>query len=70
MASGKISSIAERLNFTPAQVFFQFLIAEGITPLTGTTSPIHMTEDLVAAEGVSQLTVRDIQSIRDLLEDS
>lgn len=64
--SGRVAAIASRLNYSPAQVFFQFLIAEGITPLTGTTSPIHMTEDLLAAE-TFQLTQRDIVTIRDML---
>lgn len=44
--SAKIEEIATRLNKTSAQVIFRFAIQIGIVPLTGTTSEIHMQNDL------------------------
>ena len=38
--------IAKRLNKTPAQVVFRFAMHLGMLPLTGTTDPKHMKEDL------------------------
>ena len=42
----KIKQIADKFNKTPAQVLFRFSMHIGILPLTGTTSKIHMKEDL------------------------
>ncbi len=42
----KVKQIANKVNKTPAQVLFRFSMHVGILPLTGTTSKIHMTEDL------------------------
>jgi diketogulonate reductase-like aldo/keto reductase len=41
-------SIASRLNKTPAQIVFRFALQSGMMPLTGTTDPVHMCEDLHA----------------------
>jgi diketogulonate reductase-like aldo/keto reductase len=41
-------STARTLNATPAQVVFRFAIQIGMLPLTGTTNPQHMREDLAA----------------------
>lgn len=41
--------IAERLQATPAQVLFRWLIQAGHQPLTGTRSREHMNQDLEAA---------------------
>lgn len=38
--------LARRLNATPEQVIFSFARAVGILPLTGTSSPEHMRQDL------------------------
>ena len=35
---------------TPAQVVFRFALQVGILPLTGTTDPAHMREDLAIAD--------------------
>lgn len=43
-------SIAKKHNKTQAQIFFAFLIHMGIVPLTGTTSELHMKEDLNAVD--------------------
>ena len=42
----RVRSIAVRHRVTPEQAFFRGLMHEGIVPLTGTTSPEHMQEDL------------------------
>jgi len=41
--------IVARTGATPAQVVFRFALAVGMLPLTGTTDPAHMREDLAAA---------------------
>jgi diketogulonate reductase-like aldo/keto reductase len=41
-------ALAGRLNATPAQVVFSFARAIGMLPLTGTSSPEHMKEDLAS----------------------
>jgi len=42
-------SLAQRLNVTPAQAVFSFARAVGILPLTGTSDPDHMQQDLASA---------------------
>ena len=44
----EVSAIAARLGVQPAQVIFRFAMQVGMVPLTGTTNPQHMTEDLEA----------------------
>jgi diketogulonate reductase-like aldo/keto reductase len=43
-----VGGIAARGGATPAQVVFRFAIAMGMLPLTGTSSPEHMTQDLAS----------------------
>jgi diketogulonate reductase-like aldo/keto reductase len=50
-----IRAIAQRLGTNIAQVVFRFAMLVGILPLTGTTNPQHMKEDLQA----EQLTLTD-----------
>lgn len=42
----RIREIAGRLGVGPAQVVFRFALEVGMQPLTGTSSPDHMVEDL------------------------
>lgn len=42
----EVKKTATRLGKTPMQMIFQFALQIGITPLTGTTNPQHMKEDL------------------------
>lgn len=42
----EVAAIARRLEATPQQVIFRFAAQIGILPLTGTTDPGHMKEDL------------------------
>jgi diketogulonate reductase-like aldo/keto reductase len=45
-----VQEIARGLGRTPEQVVFRFSIQIGILPLTGTTSELHMKEDLLVKE--------------------
>jgi len=46
LESETILKLAIKYKKSPAQIFFNYLSHEGITPLTGTTSTEHMLEDL------------------------
>ncbi len=56
-----IHAIAQRLGAGIAQVIFCFAMQIGILPLTGTTNPRHMEEDLLAAQ--FRLSSEEIQNI-------
>ena len=56
-----IRAIAQRLGAGLAQVVFRFAMQVGMLPLTGTTNPQHMKEDLEAEQFT--LTPEDIQVI-------
>lgn len=43
-----VAAIARRLGTTPAVVLLRFSMTQGILPLTGTTDPNHMRQDLGA----------------------
>lgn len=43
-----MKDLCDELSATPAQVLFRYLIDQGCQPLTGTTSQLHMQEDLLA----------------------
>ncbi len=58
------AAIARRLGAAPAQVVFRFAVSLGILPLTGTTDPRHMTDDLAAL--ALELTAADLDSLRAL----
>ncbi|MBX3472441.1 MAG: aldo/keto reductase [Planctomycetes bacterium] len=45
-----VRDVAARARLTPAQVVFLFAVQVGMLPLTGTTSPVHMREDLAALD--------------------
>ena len=54
--------VARRLGATPAQVVFRFAVSLGILPLTGTTDPRHMKDDLEALA----LSAADLDALRSL----
>jgi diketogulonate reductase-like aldo/keto reductase len=56
-----VRAIAQRLEVGLAQVVFRFAMQIGMLPLTGTTNPQHMKEDLQAEQFT--LTVEDMQVI-------
>lgn len=57
----KVAEIARRHGATPAQVLFAFSRTRGILPMTGTTDPNHMRQDL--ATGALRLSEGDLQII-------
>jgi len=44
-----VTGIATRTRTTPMQVVFRFALAVRMLPLTGTSSPEHMKQDLAAS---------------------
>jgi diketogulonate reductase-like aldo/keto reductase len=59
-----VSRIAARGKATPAQVVFRFAQAVGMLPLTGTSDPEHMKQDLASRElALSADDVRAIESL-------
>jgi diketogulonate reductase-like aldo/keto reductase len=45
-----IANLADAISSTPAQIIFAFARAVGMLPLTGTSNPEHMTQDLASRE--------------------
>jgi diketogulonate reductase-like aldo/keto reductase len=59
-----ILEIAEGANATPQQVVFSFARMIGILPLTGTSNPEHMEQDLASLDlKLSDETVQQIESL-------
>jgi diketogulonate reductase-like aldo/keto reductase len=59
-----VAELAAARRATPAQVVFKFSRAVGMLPLTGTTDPQHMKEDLASdSVALSEEEVRAIESI-------
>jgi len=59
-----VADLAARNNATPAQIVFCFARAVGMLPLTGTSDPAHMKQDLASCDLViSTETVRAIESL-------
>jgi diketogulonate reductase-like aldo/keto reductase len=59
-----IARLAAREKATPAQVVFRFARAVGMLPLTGTSDPEHMRQDLASGQlSLSQDEVRAIESL-------
>lgn len=61
LADPAVRTIAQRLGTGGAQVIFRFAMLIGMLPLTGTTSPQHMKEDLRAEQ--LTLTSEEVQKI-------
>ena len=59
-----VADVARRLGATPAQVVFRFSQAVGILPLTGTSNPTHMQQDL-DSRGL-ELHPADVQAVEAL----
>ena len=59
-----VREIAGRHRATVPQIVFAFALAIGIVPLTGTTDPRHMAEDLGVYElGLTDQEVREIETL-------
>lgn len=50
LRSATFREIVTRHRRTPAQIVFRFALQTGILPLTGTTNPTHMHEDLAISD--------------------
>lgn len=62
----RIRAMTVRYQATPAQLIFRFAMQMGMLPLTGTTNPEHMKEDLLSDRfTLSAEDVRQIESIGD-----
>lgn len=61
-----VEVLVKKYSKTPAQIFYRYLCHSGITPLIGTTSKIHMEEDLSIFE--FDLNPKEIQSISSMLQ--
>ena len=46
LASEAVTELSSNKDKTPAQIFFRYLIQKGLCPLIGSTSPLHMDQDL------------------------
>ena len=58
-------AIVARTGKTPAQIVFRFALQVGMLPLTGTTDPAHMREDLAALDGFA-LSADDLATIESI----
>jgi diketogulonate reductase-like aldo/keto reductase len=61
LRSARFEEIVKRTGRTPAQVVFRFALEVGMLPLTGTSNPAHMREDLAALE--FSLSAEDVARI-------
>lgn len=61
LADPEVHAIAKRLGAGIAQVIFRFAMQIGMLPLTGTTNPQHMREDLQAERFM--LTPEEVQKL-------
>ncbi|MBI1970339.1 aldo/keto reductase [Candidatus Woesearchaeota archaeon] len=59
----RVQHIAARLNKTPMQIIFRFAMHIGILPLTGTTNPAHMKDDLELDFNLSDEDIKLIDTI-------
>jgi diketogulonate reductase-like aldo/keto reductase len=60
------AEIVRRVGRTPAQVVFNFALRLGMQPLTGTTDPAHMREDLGAYD--FELAPEDVRAMEHIAE--
>jgi diketogulonate reductase-like aldo/keto reductase len=59
-----VAGIAAREGATPPQVIFRFALGVGMLPLTGTSDPTHMAQDLASGRlTLSPDEVRSIESV-------
>lgn len=64
LGTAEVRAVAQRLGATVPQLVFRFARAIGMLPLTGTTDPQHMREDL--ASGALPLGEREIELLLDI----
>jgi len=59
-----VARLAARAEATPAQIVFRFAQAVGMLPLTGTSDPGHMKQDLASRD--LTLSPAEVQAIESL----
>jgi diketogulonate reductase-like aldo/keto reductase len=59
-----VAKLAARARATPAQIIFRFAQAVGMLPLTGTSNPDHMKQDL--ASGDVEMSAEEVKAIESL----
>jgi diketogulonate reductase-like aldo/keto reductase len=59
-----VAKLAARARATPAQIIFRFAQAVGMLPLTGTSNPDHMKQDL--ASGDVEMSAEELKAIESL----
>jgi diketogulonate reductase-like aldo/keto reductase len=59
-----VAKLAARARATPAQIIFRFVRAVGMLPLTGTSNPDHMKQDL--ASGDVEMSAEEVKAIESL----
>jgi diketogulonate reductase-like aldo/keto reductase len=64
MSDPLVARIAARLKSTPAQVVFRFARAVGMLPLTGTSDPEHMKQDLASRD--LALSADEVEAVESL----
>ena len=62
---GTLKQLSQKYQRTPEAVFFMFVQALGITPLTGSTSETHMKLDLDTCSAT--MDSADVEAVRALL---
>ncbi|KAL6050370.1 Aldo-keto reductase family 4 member C8 [Balamuthia mandrillaris] len=63
-----VRSIAKKVNGTPEQVFFRFVMDMDIIPLTGTTNERHMRQDLAVLTWPN-LSSDDLHHLKELISE-
>jgi diketogulonate reductase-like aldo/keto reductase len=61
------TSLADKLDVTAAQVLFKLAQLNNVVPLSGTTSELHMQQDLAAERIVFKEVLDDYKRITDLI---
>ncbi len=62
-----VTGLARKYGKSREQVFYRFVQTQGIVPLSGTTSQLHMQEDLEVGEATLPLSEEEVEGIRQLL---
>ena len=65
LADDRVTSLASKYGHTPAQILFRYLTQNDVVPLTGTTSEIHMREDLAIVD--FELTEKESDTVTAIL---
>jgi diketogulonate reductase-like aldo/keto reductase len=64
LTSAPITAAAARTGRTPAEIVFRFALAAGMVPLTGTSNPEHMRQDLdVTSFELTRAELKAIESV-------